>query len=157
VASRGVNKVILVGNVGNDPEVRYMPNGNAVANVSVATSDSWKDKNTGDQQERTEWHRVVFFNRLAEIVEQYIKKGSKLYLEGRLQTRSWEQDGVKRYSTEIVASEMQMLDSRGSAGSAQDFGGPTSAPGPSSQKPGEASEPTAPPSNFDNFDDDIPF
>ena len=157
MASRGVNKVILVGNVGNDPEVRYMPNGNAVANVSVATSDSWKDKNTGDQQERTEWHRVVFFNRLAEIVEQYIKKGSKLYLEGRLQTRSWEQDGVKRYSTEIVASEMQMLDSRGSAGSAQDFGEQTSAPGPVSQKPGEASEPTAPPSNFDNFDDDIPF
>ncbi|MDB3993835.1 single-stranded DNA-binding protein [Gammaproteobacteria bacterium] len=157
MASRGVNKVILVGNVGNDPEVRYMPNGNAVANVSVATSDSWKDKNTGDQQERTEWHRVVFFNRLAEIVEQYIKKGSKLYLEGRLQTRSWEQDGVKRYSTEIVASEMQMLDSRGSAGSAQDFGEQTSAPGPASQKPVEASEPTAPPSNFDNFDDDIPF
>ena len=153
MASRGVNKVILVGNVGNDPEVRYMPNGNAVANVSVATSDSWKDKNTGDQQERTEWHRVVFFNRLAEIVEQYIKKGSKLYLEGRLQTRSWEQDGVKRYSTEIVA----MLDSRGSAGSAQDFGERTSTPGPASQKPGEASEPTAPPSNFDNFDDDIPF
>ena len=159
MASRGVNKVILVGNVGNDPEVRYMPNGNAVANVSVATSDSWKDKNTGDQQERTEWHRVVFFNRLAEIVEQYIKKGSKLYLEGRLQTRSWEQDGVKRYSTEIVASEMQMLDSRGSAGSVQDFGEQTiaSAPGPSSEKPGKASEPTAPPSNFDNFDDDIPF
>ena len=157
MASRGVNKVILVGNVGNDPEVRYMPNGNAVANVSVATSDSWKDKNTGDQQERTEWHRVVFFNRLAEIVEQYIKKGSKLYLEGRLQTRSWEQDGVKRYSTEIVASELQMLDSRGSAGSAQGFGEQTSAPGPASQKPGEASEPTAPPSNFDNFDDDIPF
>ena len=159
MASRGVNKVILVGNVGNDPEVRYMPNGNAVANVSVATSDSWKDKNTGDQQERTEWHRVVFFNRLAEIVEQYIKKGSKLYLEGRLQTRSWEQDGVKRYSTEIVASEMQMLDSRGSAGSAQDFGDQTSAAGPASQNPGgaSASEPTAPPSNFDNFDDEIPF
>ena len=109
MASRGVNKVILVGNLGNDPEVRYMPNGNAVANVSLATSDSWKDKNTGDQQERTEWHRVVFFNRLAEIVEQYVKKGSKIYVEGRLQTRSWEQEGVKRYTTEIVASEMQML------------------------------------------------
>ena len=108
MASRGVNKVILVGNVWNDPEVRYMPNGNADANVSVATSDSWKDRNTGDQQERTEWHRVVFFNRLAEIVEQYVKKGTKLYLEGRLQTRSWEQDGAKRYSTEIVANEMQM-------------------------------------------------
>ena len=120
MASRGVNKVILVGNLGNDPEVRYMPNGNAVANISLATSDSWKDKNTGEQQERTEWHRVVFFNRLAEIVEQYVKKGSKLYVEGRLQTRSWEQDGVKRYTTEIVASEMQMLDSRGGAGA--DFG-----------------------------------
>jgi len=113
VASRGVNKVILVGNAGNDPEFRVMPNGNGVANVSLATSETWKDKTTGDQQEKTEWHRVIFFNRLAEIVEQYIKKGSKLYIEGRLQTRSWEQDGVKRYTTEIVASEMQMLDSRG--------------------------------------------
>ena len=99
MASRGINKVILVGNLGNDPEIRYMPNGNAVANVSLATSDSWKDKATGEQQEKTEWHRVVFFNRLAEIVEQYVKKGSKLYVEGRLQTRSWEQDVVKRYST----------------------------------------------------------
>lgn len=116
MASRGVNKAIIVGNVGNDPEVRYMPNGNAVANVSIATSDTWKDRNTGEQQERTEWHRVVFFNRLAEIVEQYVKKGSKLYIEGRLQTRSWEQDGVKRYTTEIVANEMQMLDSRGEGG-----------------------------------------
>ena len=122
MASRGVNKVILVGNVGNDPEVRYMPNGNAVANISIATSDSWKDRNTGEQQERTEWHRVVFFNRLAEIVEQYVKKGTKLYLEGRLQTRSYEQDGVKKYSTEIVANEMQMLDSRGATGSNQEFG-----------------------------------
>ena len=116
MASRGVNKVILVGNAGNDPEFRVMPNGNGVANVSLATSDSWKDKTSGEQKEKTEWHRVVFFNRLAEIVEQYVKKGSKLYIEGRLQTRSWEQDGVKRYTTEIVASEMQMLDSRGSAG-----------------------------------------
>ena len=112
MASQGVNKVILVGNLGNDPEVRYMPNGNAVANVSIATSDSWKDKDTGEMQERTEWHKVVFFNRLAEIVEQYVKKGSKIYVEGRLQTRDWEQDGVKRYVTEIVANEMQMLDSR---------------------------------------------
>ncbi|MED5385868.1 MAG: single-stranded DNA-binding protein, partial [Pseudomonadota bacterium] len=99
MASRGVNKVILVGNVGNEPECRTMPNGNSVANISVATSESWKDKNTSEQQERTEWHRVVFFNRLAEIVEQYVKKGSKLYIEGRLQTRSWEQDGIKRYTT----------------------------------------------------------
>lgn len=157
MASRGVNKVILVGNVGNDPEVRYMPNGNAVANISVATSDSWKDRNTGDQQERTEWHRVVFFNRLAEIVEQYVKKGSKLYLEGRLQTRSWEQDGVKRYSTEIVANEMQMLDSRGGAGVGQDFGDKQNAsPTESAQKSAETSQAPAP-SNFDNFDDDIPF
>lgn len=154
MASRGVNKAILVGNVGNDPEVRYMPNGNAVANVSVATSDSWKDKNTGEQQERTEWHRVVFFNRLAEIVEQYVKKGSKLYIEGRLQTRSWEQDGVKRYTTEIVASEMQMLDSRGSQ-SDSDFGQQRSAP--PAQKSGGAAPKQEAPGNFDNFDDDIPF
>ena len=157
MASRGVNKVILVGNVGNDPEVRYMPNGNAVANVSVATSDSWKDKNTGDQQERTEWHRVVFFNRLAEIVEQYVKKGTKLYLEGRLQTRSWEQDGAKRYSTEIVANEMQMLDSRGAGGVNQEFGDqapPPAAPSQDSEK-GSTQQPSS--SNFDNFDDDIPF
>lgn len=149
MASRGVNKVILVGNLGQDPDVRYMPNGNAVANVSLATSDSWKDKNTGEQQERTEWHRVVFFNRLAEIVEQYVKKGSKLYVEGRLQTRSWEQDGVKRYTTEIVASEMQMLDSRGGGSSGSD----SSAPVGSSSNP----QRPAPQQNFDNFDDDIPF
>ena len=153
MASRGVNKVILVGNLGNDPEVRYMPNGNAVANVSLATSESWKDKSTGEQQEKTEWHRVVFFNRLAEIVEQYVKKGTKLYVEGRLQTRSWEQDGVKRYSTEVVANEMQMLDSRG--GVSQDFGDSQIAAAPAAQ----SSQPqaAASPQNFDNFDDDIPF
>ncbi|NKB32594.1 MAG: single-stranded DNA-binding protein [Pseudomonadales bacterium] len=156
MASRGVNKVILVGNVGNDPEVRYMPNGNAVANISVATSDSWKDKNTGDQQEKTEWHRVVFFNRLAEIVEQYVKKGSKLYIEGRLQTRSWEQDGVKRYTTEIVSNEMQMLDSRGGQGAGQDFGDQQQQAAAPAQKPAAAQQQTAP-ANFDNFDDDIPF
>ena len=157
MASRGVNKVILVGNVGNDPEVRYMPNGNAVANISVATSDTWKDRNTGDQQDRTEWHRVVFFNRLAEIVEQYVKKGSKLYLEGRLQTRSWEQDGIKRYSTEIVANEMQMLDSRGGAGAGQDFGEKQNTLSTeNAQKSAETSQAPAP-TNFDNFDDDIPF
>lgn len=152
MASRGVNKVILVGNLGNDPEVRYMPNGNAVANVSVATSETWKDKNTGEQQEKTEWHRVVFFNRLAEIVEQYLKKGSKIFVEGRLQTRSWEQDGVKRYTTEIVANEMQMLDSRGSAG-AGDSSFESNQPKPQAQ-PQAASQPAQ---NFDNFDDDIPF
>ena len=147
MASRGVNKVILVGNVGNEPECRTMPNGNSVANISVATSESWKDKNTSEQQERTEWHRVVFFNRLAEIVEQYVKKGSKLYIEGRLQTRSWEQDGIKRYTTEIVANEVQMLDSRGSTNQ-EGFGDQATA----TQTPQQAA-----PANFDNFDDDIPF
>lgn len=160
MASRGVNKVILVGNVGNDPEFRVMPNGNGVANVSLATSETWKDKNTGDQQEKTEWHRVIFFNRLAEIVEQYVKKGGKLYIEGRLQTRSWEQDGVKRYTTEIVASEMQMLDSRGGGGNmgdnafGQGQGQGSSAP---AAKSSTAASPQAAPANFDNFDDDIPF
>ena len=156
MASRGVNKVILVGNVGNDPEVRYMPNGNAVANISIATSDSWKDRNTGEQQERTEWHRVVFFNRLAEIVEQYVKKGTKLYLEGRLQTRSYEQDGVKKYSTEIVANEMQMLDSRGATGTNQEFGDQSNPPTSPPQDSVQNSEQQAS-ANFDNFDDDIPF
>jgi single-strand DNA-binding protein len=133
-----------------------MPNGNGVCNVSIATSDTWKDKNTGEQQEKTEWHRVVFFNRLAEIVEQYVKKGSKLYLEGRLQTRSWEQDGVKRYSTEIVASEMQMLDSRGGSGASpgENAFGQNQQSSPASA---EAAPAQAAPANFDNFDDDIPF
>ena len=139
-----------------------MPNGNGVANVSLATSETWKDKTTGDQQEKTEWHRVIFFNRLAEIVEQYIKKGSKLYIEGRLQTRSWEQDGVKRYTTEIVASEMQMLDSRGggdsSFGQGQGQGQGQGGGAPNSASPSSASAaPQVAHANFDNFDDDIPF
>ena len=160
MASRGVNKVILVGNVGNDPEFRVMPNGNGVANVSLATSETWKDKNTGDQQEKTEWHRVIFFNRLAEIVEQYVKKGTKLYIEGRLQTRSWEQDGVKRYTTEIVASEMQMLDSRGGGGSNagdNSFGQGQGGAAPAAKSSSTSAAPQAAPANFDNFDDDIPF
>lgn len=159
MASRGVNKVILVGNVGNDPEFRVMPNGNGVANVSLATSETWKDKNTGDQQEKTEWHRVIFFNRLAEIVEQYVKKGGKLYIEGRLQTRSWEQDGVKRYTTEIVASEMQMLDSRGGGSNMGDnsFGQSQGDSAPAAKSSGSSSSPQSAPANFDNFDDDIPF
>jgi len=112
--ARGVNKVILVGNIGGDPEVRYMPSGNAVTNVTIATSETWKDKQTGQNQERTEWHRVVFFNRLGEIAGEYLRKGSKVYVEGSLRTRKWQgQDGQDRYTTEIVASEMQMLDSRG--------------------------------------------
>ena len=137
-----------------------MPNGNGVANVSLATSETWKDKTTGDQQEKTEWHRVIFFNRLAEIVEQYIKKGSKLYIEGRLQTRSWEQDGVKRYTTEIVASEMQMLDSRSGGNAGDNSFGQPQGQGQQGGAPAARSSSAAPqaaPANFDNFDDDIPF
>ena len=152
MASRGVNKVILVGNAGNDPEYRVMPNGNGVANLSIATSEAWKDKNTGDQQEKTEWHRVIFFNKQAEIIEQYVKKGAKLYIEGRLQTRSWEQDGVKRYTTEIVASEFQFLDSRENGGS--DARGLS--PSPKQGNAGSSSD-SQQPSSFDDFDDDIPF
>lgn len=112
--SKGINKAIIIGNLGNDPETKFMPSGGAVTNISVATSESWKDKNTGQQQDRTEWHRVVFFNKLAEIAGEYLKKGSKVYIEGSLRTRKWQgQDGTDRYTTEIVASEMQMLDSRG--------------------------------------------
>ena len=115
--ARGVNKVILIGNLGKDPEVRYMPSGGAVTNVTIATSESWKDKQSGEQQERTEWHNVVFFNRLAEIAGEYLKKGSKVYVEGSLRTRKWQdKEGKDRYTTEIVAGEMQMLDSRGAGG-----------------------------------------
>lgn len=112
--ARGVNKVILIGNLGNDPEVRYTPNGNAVANISLATSEAWKDKQTGELQDRTEWHRVVFFNRLAEIVGEYLKKGSKIYVEGTLRTRKWtDKNNIERYTTEIIGNEMHMLDSKG--------------------------------------------
>ncbi|MGB1236565.1 MAG: single-stranded DNA-binding protein [Pseudomonadales bacterium] len=115
--ARGINKVILVGNIGGDPEARYMPNGNAVTNITLATSETWKDKQTGQQQERTEWHRIVFFNRLGEIAAEYLRKGSKVYVEGSLRTRKWQdQSGQDRYTTEIVASDMQMLDSRGAGG-----------------------------------------
>lgn len=113
--ARGVNKVILIGNLGQDPEVRYTPNGNAVANVTLATSTTWRDKQTGELQERTEWHRIAFFNRLAEIVGEYLRKGSKVYIEGSLRTRKWQdKNGSDRYTTEIVASEMHMLDNRSS-------------------------------------------
>ncbi|MCO4322458.1 single-stranded DNA-binding protein [Aliidiomarina quisquiliarum] len=115
--SRGINKVILIGNLGADPEVRYTQNSTAIANLSIATSESWKDKQTGEQREQTEWHRVVCYRRLAEIAGEYLKKGSKVYVEGKLQTRKWQgQDGVDRYTTEIVCNEMQMLDSRGGGG-----------------------------------------
>ena len=118
----GVNKVILIGNLGNDPDMRYMPNGEPVANISIATSETWNDKNTGEKREKTEWHRVVAYRRTAEIIDQYTRKGSKLYVEGRLQTRKWtDQSGQQRYTTEIVADNIQMLDSRG--GGEGSFGG----------------------------------
>ncbi|MBL3601223.1 MAG: single-stranded DNA-binding protein [gamma proteobacterium endosymbiont of Lamellibrachia anaximandri] len=153
--ARGINKVILIGNLGKDPETRYMPSGGAVTNVTVATSESWKDKNTGQQQERTEWHRVVGFNRLGEIMGEYLKKGSKVYIEGSLRTRKWQgQDGQDRYTTEIVASEMQMLDSRGGGSASFD-----SAPAPQRSAPSQpqASAPAAAPMPDSDFDDDIPF
>ena len=168
MAQRGVNKVILVGNCGQDPEMKHMPSGSAVTNISLATSETWKDKQSGQQQERTEWHRVVFFNRLAEIVGEYVKKGSKVYVEGRLQTRKWQdQSGQDRYTTEIVASEMQMLDSRGGVDGGQGGGyggGMSSGPavaggGMAAAGAATAQQPTQqqPAPNFDDFDDDIPF
>lgn len=172
MASRGVNKVILVGNLGADPEVRYMPNGGAVTTIRVATSETWKDQNTGQQQERTEWHRVVFYRRLAEIAGEYLKKGGKVYIEGSLRTSQYEKNGEKRYSTDIVANEMQMLDrageggggARGSEGSSfapssryqeQDASPPSAANRPA---PSRQPEPNYPPQGMDDgFDDDIPF
>ena len=145
MASRGINKVILVGNLGGDPEVRYMPNGNAACNVSLATSESWKDKQTGEQKERTEWHNLSFYRRLAEIAGEYLRKGSQVYVEGRLQTRKWQdKNGNDRYTTEIIVNEMQMLDSKG--------GGST---GFTSEQPAQSSAASAP--SNDDFDDDIPF
>jgi single-strand DNA-binding protein len=115
--ARGVNKVILIGNLGNDPEVRYTPNGNAVATISLATSETWRDKQSGELQDRTEWHRVVFFNRLAEIVGEYLHKGSKTYVEGSLRTRKWQdKNGMDKFTTEIIANEMHMLDSKANSG-----------------------------------------
>lgn len=156
-----VNKVILIGNLGAEPEVRYMPSGDAVANVRIATSEQWRDKNTGDTQERTEWHNVVFFGKLAEIVKQYLHKGSKIYVEGKLRTRKWQtQDGQDRYSTEVVVDitgTMQMLDSRPAGGG---MGGP----GPSEGGYGQSrpsstpsSSPASRSSDADFPDDDIPF
>ncbi|WP_394244941.1 single-stranded DNA-binding protein [Halopseudomonas laoshanensis] len=162
--ARGVNKVILIGNVGGDPEVRYLPNGNAVANITLATSDSWKDKQTGQQQERTEWHRVVFFGRIAEVVGEYVRKGSKMYIEGRLQTREWEKDGVKRYTTEIVVDiggQMQLLDGKPQSGEQgmaprPQQQRPTQQPAPQQQQPAQQAPQQATP-DYDSFDDDIPF
>ncbi len=155
MASRGVNKVILIGNLGKDPETRYMPSGGAVTNATVATSETWKDKNTGEQQERTEWHRVVFFNKLGEIAGEYLRKGSKVYIEGSLRTRKWQDNsGQDRYTTEIVASEMQMLDSRGGGGSG-DFASQSGQSRPAQKAP--APQQAAPAMPDDSFEDDIPF
>lgn len=146
--ARGINKVILVGNLGADPEMRYMPSGGAVANVTIATSESWKDKQTGVSQERTEWHKVAMFNRLAEITGEYLKKGAKVYIEGSLRTRKWQdKNGQDRYTTEIIASEMQMLDGRGAGAGAASMGAPMARE--ESQMPAMAES--------EEFDDQIPF
>ena len=160
-----VNKVILIGNLGKDPDVRYMPSGKAVANVSIATSDSWKDRNTGEKQERTEWHNVVFYSPLAEIVGQYLRKGSSVFVEGRLQTRKWQdKNGQDRYTTEIIANEMKMLGGRASGSAPFPAEGPETDSAPASRAP-QGPAPARPPvsespqSRPDNggFDDDIPF
>lgn len=154
--ARGVNKAIIVGNLGKDPEVRYSANGAAIANITVATSEQWKDKNTGENQERAEWHRIVFFGRLAEVVSEYLKKGSQVYVEGSIRTRKWQdQSGQDRYTTEIVANEMQMLGSRGDGASRGQSSESQAPRGPSAPRPQRQA---APPSDgFDDLDDDIPF
>ena len=155
-----VNKVILVGNLGKDPEVRYMTNGDAVANVTIATSDSWKDKATGEKKESTEWHRVVFYRKLAEIVSQYLKKGSQVYIEGRIRTRKWQdKEGQERYTTEIEADEMRMLGSRqnaaSSSGGEAEYGGSMPSSDAAGVARGAAPGKKAP--SFEDMDDDIPF
>jgi len=180
MASRGVNKVILVGNLGNDPETKYFPSGGATTSISVATSETWKDKQTGQPQERTEWHRVVLFNRLAEIAGEYLRKGSKVFIEGSLRTRKWQgQDGQDRYTTEIVANELQMLDSRGDGQQQHPQQGYHPQQQSHQQRPQQQRQQQRPPQQrqqpmqaapmnqgghqphsgqgFDNFDDDIPF
>jgi len=146
--ARGINKVIIVGNLGGDPETRYMPSGSAVTNLTVATNESWKDKQTGEQKDRTEWHKVAMFNRLAEVAAEYLRKGSQVYIEGKLRTRKWQdKNGQDRWTTEIIADEMQMLGGRG--------GGGGSAPMNSSSDSAPSSAPPQP--GPDDFDDDIPF
>lgn len=152
--ARGVNKVTLIGNLGNDPEVRYGKNGNAIANISLATAESWRDKDSGEQQERTEWHRIVFFGRLAEIVSEYLHKGSQVYVEGRLQTNKWQdKEGNDRYTTQIVANEMQMLGGRGGSTNNQEPAVEKSTDASSEQN--KQSSPNQ--SSTDDFDEDIPF
>ena len=155
--ARGINKVILVGNLGADPETRYTPSGSAVTNIRLATTESWKDRQTGEQNERTEWHRVVFFGKLAEIAGQYLKKGSQVYVEGALRTRKWQgQDGQDRYTTEIVANEMQMLDSRGGSAPMGNAGGAKPA-AQSAGQPAAQQQPAMASDGAPDFDDDIPF
>jgi single-strand DNA-binding protein len=149
--ARGINKVIIIGNLGGDPETRYMPSGSAVTNLTVATNESWKDKATGEQKDRTEWHKVAMFNRLAEVAAEYLRKGSQVYIEGKLRTRKWQdKSGQDRWTTEIVADEMQMLGGRGGSG-----GGGGSAPMDAPPDSGPANAPPQP--GPDDFDDDIPF
>lgn len=174
--ARGINKVILVGNVGGDPDVKYMPSGSAITNISIATSESWKDKQTGQQQERTEWHRVVFFNRLAEIAGEYLRKGQQVYVEGSLRTRKWQDNnGNDRYTTEIVGNEMQMLGGRSSGAGMgnNNMGGGYNNPAPAPQNNSNFGQQNNAPvnnqnlsnnnqssnnmNNFEDFDDDIPF
>ena len=160
-----VNKVIIVGNLGRDPEVRYTPNGNAVCNVTVATSRQWKNKDSGEKQEETEWHRVVFYDRLAEIAGEYLKKGRSVYVEGRLKTRKWQdKDGAEKYTTEVIAEQMQLLGSRegaggGSSDDRDDYGGGGGQRPAPAARPAAQSRPAAlkPATGFDNMDDDIPF
>ncbi len=161
MASRGLNKVMLIGNLGADPETRYTAGGAAITNVRIATSEQWKDKSSGENQERTEWHRIVFFGRLAEIAAEYLRKGSQIYVEGSIRTNKWQnKEGVDQYTTEIIASEMQMLGSRGGsggsassgAGNSYDQSAPSRAP---NKAPGKGAPAAPPPS--DDFDDDIPF
>ena len=157
--ARGINKVILIGNIGGDPEVRYMPNGNAVATLSVATSESWKDKETGNKQERTEWHRVVCFNRLGEIAGEYLRKGSKVYVEGSLRTRKWQDpQGQDKYTTEIVASDIQMLDGKGQSSSYNDDPSMSQQmPAQNTRKATQAAPEATAQVAFDALDDDVPF
>jgi single-strand DNA-binding protein len=153
-----VNKVILIGNLGKDPETRYLPSGDAVTNITLATTESWKDKKSGDKQEHTEWHRVSFFGRLAEVAGEYLKKGSPVYVEGRIRTRKWQdKEGQDRYTTEVVADRMQLLGGRGAAGSGEGGGGstarePAAAGGAGGKAPAKKSG-----GSFDDMDDDIPF
>jgi single-strand DNA-binding protein len=156
--AKGINKVILIGNLGRDPEVKYLPSGSAVCNVTLATSEQWKDKESGEKKDRTEWHNVVFFGRLAEIAGEYLKKGSQVYVEGSLRTRKWQdKEGKDRYTTEIVVSDMQMLGSRGGGATARYDDEPTSEPAAARPAAAKARAKPALDSGSDSLDDDIPF